>query len=89
MTLAVGPTAAALRHIEHLVSEHQLGPGDKLPTERELAAEAGVSRAVVRSVLEDLEHRGIVVRHVGRGTFSPRVNPRLRKRRTIPAPARS
>ena len=65
MTLAVGPTAAALRHIEAVVAERQLGPGDKLPTERELAAEAGVSRAVVRSVLEDLEHRGTVVRYVG------------------------
>lgn len=73
MTLAVGPTAAALRHIEALVAERQLGPGDKLPTERELAADAGVSRAVVRSVLEELEHRGTVVRQVGRGTFlSPR-----------------
>jgi DNA-binding FadR family transcriptional regulator len=73
VTLAVGPTAAALRHIEALVVEQQLGPGDKLPTERELAADAGVSRAVVRSVLEELEHRGTVVRYVGRGTFlSPR-----------------
>jgi DNA-binding FadR family transcriptional regulator len=69
VTLAVGPTAAALRHIEAVVAERQLGPGDKLPTERELAAEAGVSRAVVRSVLEDLENRGTVVRYVGRGTF--------------------
>ncbi|MFC9836356.1 FadR/GntR family transcriptional regulator [Rhodococcus sp. NPDC127530] len=69
MPLAVGPTAAALRHIEALVAERQLGPGDKLPTERELAAEAGVSRAVIRSVLEDLENRGTVVRYVGRGTF--------------------
>ena len=69
MTLAVGPSAVALRHIEALVSDGGLGPGDKLPTERELAAAAGVSRAVIRSVLEDLETRGVVLRHVGRGTF--------------------
>ena len=69
MTLAVGPTAAALRHIEALVAERGLGPGDKLPTEREMASEAGVSRAVIRSVLDDLASRAVVVRHVGRGTF--------------------
>ncbi len=69
MTLAVGPAAVALRHIETLVAQGGLAPGDKLPTERELAAQAGVSRAVVRSVLDDLEARGVVLRHVGRGTF--------------------
>ena len=69
MTVAVGSTAVALRHIEALVSQGGLQPGDKLPTERELAAQAGVSRAVIRAVLDDLETRGVVLRHVGRGTF--------------------
>jgi len=54
VTTTVGPAAVALRFIDHLVSNSGLKPGDKLPTERELAAQAGVSRAVIRSVLDDL-----------------------------------
>ncbi|MGY4646916.1 FadR/GntR family transcriptional regulator [Mycobacterium sp. URHB0021] len=69
MTTTVGPAAVALRFIDHLVSNSGLKPGDKLPTERELAAQAGVSRAVIRSVLDDLEARGVLLRQVGRGTF--------------------
>ena len=40
-----------------------------MPTERVLAAEFGASRHLVRQVLERLEARGILWRHVGRGTF--------------------
>ncbi|MCX6471921.1 MAG: FCD domain-containing protein [Corynebacteriales bacterium] len=69
MTVAVGVNAVALRHVEALVESGQFGPGDKLPTERELSAAAGVSRAVIRTALDALEDRGVVVRHVGRGTF--------------------
>ncbi|MCZ4519370.1 FCD domain-containing protein [Rhodococcus ruber] len=78
MTLAVGPHAATLRFIDGLVADGGLGPGDKLPTERELSASAGVSRAVVRAALDTLEERGAVVRHVGRGTFlTPRASTEL------------
>lgn len=69
MTAVVGPLANALALLEHVVSEEHLQPGDKLPTERELAARAGVSRAVVRSALAQFEDQGMVIRHVGRGTF--------------------
>jgi GntR family transcriptional regulator, uxu operon transcriptional repressor len=69
MTTTVGPPAVAMRYLDDLVSNGGLKPGDKLPTERELAARAGVSRAVIRAVLDDLENRGVVLRHVGRGTF--------------------
>jgi GntR family transcriptional regulator, uxu operon transcriptional repressor len=75
MTMAVGPAAVALRFIDQLVSDSGLKPGDKLPTERELAAQAGVSRAVIRSVLDDLEARGVLLRHVGRGTFLTPTEP--------------
>lgn len=44
-------------------------PGAKLPTERELASRYGVGRNTVRRVLGNLESRGLIVRHVGRGTF--------------------
>ncbi len=44
-------------------------PGARLPTERELARHYGVGRNTVRRVLGNLESRGLIVRHVGRGTF--------------------
>ena len=44
-------------------------PGARLPTERQLADELGVSRAAVRLALSYLETEGWVSREVGRGTF--------------------
>jgi GntR family transcriptional regulator, transcriptional repressor for pyruvate dehydrogenase complex len=47
-----------------LVHELDLKPGDRLPPERELAADLGVSRASVRQALVVLEVQGLVeVRH--------------------------
>ncbi len=43
--------------------------GDRLPPERRLAAELGVSRGELRKALMALEAEGIIERHVGRGTF--------------------
>jgi GntR family uxuAB operon transcriptional repressor len=45
------------------------GPGAKLPTERQLAAELGVTRTMVRHALSLLEAQRRVSREVGRGTF--------------------
>ena len=44
-------------------------PGDRLPTERELAVLLGVSLAPVRSALDQLAQIGLVVRRQGKGTF--------------------
>lgn len=43
--------------------------GQKLPTERALSDQFGVSRTVVREALLLLEAQRRIVRHVGRGTF--------------------
>lgn len=43
--------------------------GDKLPGEHQLAKEYGVSRATVRTGLQDLSSRGLVMPRRGRGTF--------------------
>ncbi|MEV5969478.1 substrate-binding domain-containing protein [Streptomyces sp. NPDC051921] len=45
-------------------------PGGKLPTERALAAEAGVSVTTVRRAYEDLVALGLVERRQGAGTFA-------------------
>jgi GntR family transcriptional regulator, uxu operon transcriptional repressor len=44
-------------------------PGGKLPTERRLASELGVTRTMVRHALAVLEAEGQISREVGRGTF--------------------
>ncbi|HWG65356.1 MAG TPA: FCD domain-containing protein [Streptosporangiaceae bacterium] len=46
-----------------------LGPGSRLPTERQLAADLGASRTSVRQALAVLEAQGRISREVGRGTF--------------------
>lgn len=43
--------------------------GSRLPAERALAQELGVSRALLRTTLERLEAEGRLWRHVGQGTF--------------------
>jgi GntR family transcriptional regulator, uxu operon transcriptional repressor len=45
------------------------GPGSRLPTERRLAEDLGVTRTMVRHALALLEAEGRVSREVGRGTF--------------------
>ncbi len=44
-------------------------PGGRLPNERSLAAELGVTRTLVRHALTVLEAEGRISREVGRGTF--------------------
>jgi DNA-binding transcriptional MocR family regulator len=42
--------------------------GDRLPAERELAADLGVSRTTITGAYQELQARGILQGHVGRGT---------------------
>ncbi len=50
-------------------AEGTLGPGAKLPTERDLVDRLAAPRSAIRRALDTLERDGLVVRHVGRGTF--------------------
>lgn len=57
------------RYVVGRISSGQLQPGDKLPTERELAEMFGGGRSTIRRSLETLEKEGLIGREVGRGTF--------------------
>lgn len=50
-------------------------PGSKLPTERALAAETGLSLTTVRRAYEELVTEGLVERRQGAGTFAARGGP--------------
>ena len=55
--------------ITRMVQEGTLRPGDRLPPERQLAEEFGVSRSAVREALSALRMLGMVEARVGEGTF--------------------
>ena len=59
-----------------------VGPGGRLPTEREMAARFKVSRETVREAIGALKQAGYIESHRGRygGTFVTRALPRSRRR---------
>jgi GntR family transcriptional regulator len=65
----------ASEQVRRFIAEAELGDGDRLPPESELAVMLGVSRSTVRESLRELELGGVVERVHGRGTTvrAPRV----------------
>jgi DNA-binding FadR family transcriptional regulator len=62
-------SAEVAAYLEREIASRGLLPGDKLPTERELAAQLSVSRATVRGALQDLAGKHLLERTPGRGTL--------------------
>jgi DNA-binding FadR family transcriptional regulator len=62
-------TRAIRANITGSIAAGDWQPGDRLPTERVLAAEYGIARNTVRALLHELEREGAIVRHVGKGSF--------------------
>lgn len=58
-----------LAALEEAVRAGALDAGERLPSERELASRLGLSRTTVAGAYRELEARGLVRSHVGRGTF--------------------
>ncbi|HEY3471492.1 MAG TPA: GntR family transcriptional regulator [Amycolatopsis sp.] len=67
--------------IEEQLVSGALGPGDRLPPERELAAMLGASRQAVREALRVLQAQGVVRSQQGTGADSGTV--------IVPAPAKA
>lgn len=55
--------------IEDAVRSGAVRPGDALPSERDIAAKADVSRVTVRKAVRDLVNDGVLVQRHGSGTF--------------------
>jgi GntR family transcriptional repressor for pyruvate dehydrogenase complex len=61
--------------IQDLIVARSLQPGDKLPSERELADQLGISRTVVREAIRTLSVRGLVHVKPGCGTYVQALSP--------------
>lgn len=55
--------------MRRLIADQELGPGDRLPSEVEIAAMAGVSLMTVRRAMSELGAAGTLQRIQGKGTF--------------------
>jgi GntR family transcriptional repressor for pyruvate dehydrogenase complex len=70
-------TERVVLHLERQIIQGDLKPGDRLPAERELARQVGVSRPSVRAGLRSLAALGVVESRHGAGTFITSGPPRL------------
>jgi len=55
--------------VDHLVTDGRLKPGDRLPSERQLAAALGIGRSAVRDALRSLSLLGLIEIRQGSGSY--------------------
>jgi GntR family transcriptional regulator, transcriptional repressor for pyruvate dehydrogenase complex len=75
--MAEGSTGQVVAHVRGLIERGSLRPGDRLPAERDLAQQIGVSRPTVRAGLRALAAMGVVRSRHGSGTYIPAGRPML------------
>ncbi|MDR6879478.1 GntR family transcriptional regulator [Bacillus sp. 3255] len=56
-------------HIVHEIQQGKLKAGDRVPSEKELAEQFGVSRITSKKALEKLAEAGVITRIQGKGSF--------------------
>lgn len=61
--------SAVVSQIEKLILRGILRPGERLPSERDLADRFGVSRPSLREAVADLQDRGLLTTRAGSGIF--------------------
>ncbi|WP_306152518.1 FadR/GntR family transcriptional regulator [Roseovarius sp. MMSF_3281] len=62
-------STAVTRQIEKLILRGILRPGERLPSERELAEKLGVSRPSLREAVAELQEKGLLSSRAGSGIF--------------------
>ena len=60
---------SVVRQIEELILRGILRPGERLPSERDMAEKLGVSRPSLRGAISDLAEAGLLVSRAGSGIF--------------------
>jgi GntR family transcriptional regulator, transcriptional repressor for pyruvate dehydrogenase complex len=70
-------TGQVVSHVRDLIERGELKPGDRLPAERDLATQIGVSRPTIRAGLRTLAAMGVVRSRHGSGTYIPDGPPAL------------
>jgi len=60
---------AVVRQVELLIMRGILKPGERLPSERELAEQMGVSRPSLREAIANLQERGLLATRAGAGIY--------------------
>lgn len=68
-SIAQAVPEVALQAIRKLIADEGFGPGDALPSQRDLALQLGVSRASLREALSSLSALGVVSVQPGKGVF--------------------
>ena len=63
------PSLQAYRALVRMIVDGRLHAGDRMPTERDLAAQLGVSRVTVRHALSALQHEGYLRPTQGSGWY--------------------
>ena len=58
-----------MEKIRELIASGLYKPGDKIPTEQELAGRFGIGRSSIREAIKIFQHLGILESRVPRGTF--------------------
>ena len=59
------------------IEQHQLAPGERIPSEAEIGRQYSISRITVRQALAELERDGLVQRVPGKGTFVHGAGPHV------------
>src|SRR6056297_1449394 len=62
-------SSAVTRQIEKLILGGILRPGERLPSERELAEQLGVSRPSLREAVAELQAQGLLTSRAGAGVY--------------------
>ncbi|MEX0604115.1 MAG: FCD domain-containing protein [Marinobacter sp.] len=66
---------AVAHRLEQLILDGSLAPEQMIPSERQLASRLGVSRAIVREALHELQGRGVIRTQHGKGSFVSHMVP--------------
>jgi DNA-binding GntR family transcriptional regulator len=59
----------AADYVAAKIATGELAPGQRLPSERDLAIEWGIGYLTARHAMKELKARGLVVSAIGKGTF--------------------